>query len=176
MNEIVDLPKKYSSLLFLYFLLASSLVFAQPSNDNCSAAIQITPGYSCVATDGTLSGATVSTPTACTGTAKDVWYYFTATSTKHTVSVKPSSSFDAILQVFSGSSCASLTPSLVCKDAGAAGKEETVSLTALTIGQKYFYRIHEYWGATTGTFTTCVTMPPANDDCSNALNVPVDKC
>ena len=136
------------------------------------------PNYSCVATNGTLSGATVSSPAACKGTSNDVWYYFTATSAKHTVAVSPSSSFDIVLQVFSGSTCASLTPalSLFCRDAAGAGKEETVSLIDLTTGQKYFYRIHDYSGASTGAFTTCVTMPPANDDCSiaNAITVAVD--
>jgi len=169
-----NFSKIYFTLIVFVFCFTSTIAFAQPANDNCSGAIQIIPGYTCVATTGDVSGATQS-QVGCTGTADDdVWFYFTATSTKHTITVVASSSFDAILQVFTGS-CGSLVSSS-CNDNSGTGGTETAQLTGLTIGQKYYYRVYDYYSGTptTSTFTTCVTTPPVNDDCTNAITVVPD--
>ena len=61
-----------------------------PANDNCSGAITLTSGTSCVNTAGTLVGATYTTiPTIGCGVASrnDVWYSFVAQSTNPTITL-----------------------------------------------------------------------------------------
>lgn len=77
------LPKIYTLLSFLV-LLSTTQVFAQPANDDCSGAIDLSIGageLSCIPLDGTTLDATQSTAPVdvCSGTwfADDVWYSFT---------------------------------------------------------------------------------------------------
>ncbi len=143
-----------------------------PTNDDCVNAISVThqAAGSCTTISGTVAGATQSIA-ACIGSGTtDVWYSFEATSTS--AIINRNANFDSVLEVFSGI-CGSLT-SLVCKDA-----ETSTTVTGLTAGTTYFYRIYYYSSGnpTTPTFTTCVTTPipppspPANDDCPNAISV-----
>ncbi|MBH8570613.1 fibronectin type III domain-containing protein [Microvirga sp. STS02] len=132
---------------------------AAPANDNCSGAIALTPGTTCTPTTGTTVGATQSqAPIACgsyTGNSDDdVWYRFVATATSHTVTVVGSASFDAVVDVRSGT-CASST-NIGCADATVAGGTETATLTGLTVGSTYYVRVYTY-DTTQGTFTVCVT-------------------
>src|SRR6476620_8070361 len=131
-----------------------------PSNDNCAGAITLTPSGSCSATAGTTVSATQSlaaiTCNGFTGNADDdVWFKFTATSTSNSVSVTGSSTFDAVVDMRSGSCNGT---NIYCADATFSGGTETISTTGLTIGTTYYIRVYSY-SATTGTFTICVTTP-----------------
>ncbi|WP_235498568.1 hypothetical protein, partial [Flavobacterium sp. Leaf359] len=55
--------------------------FPKPANDSCAAAVQLTPGTSCVDTVGTFSGSLLNgaAPTCANTSSQDVWYRFTAT-------------------------------------------------------------------------------------------------
>ncbi|MCP2848950.1 hypothetical protein, partial [Salmonella enterica] len=50
--------------------------------------------------------------------------------------------------------------------------------TGLTVGVTYYLRIYDYYtGTSAGTFTTCVTLPPAapaNNNCSSATMLSVN--
>ena len=157
--------RKIYFLFTFVFIFLSKVLLAAPTNDNCTNAINLTPGASgvpCSSTAGTVAAATASTPTTtCTGTANDdVWYKFTATSTSHTISVTGSASFDAVFEFFSGT-CGSLT-SIACKDGTFDGGTETATQTGLTIGNTYYVRVYDYYTGipTTPTFTICITTPP----------------
>lgn len=148
-----------------------------PANDNCGGAVSLTPGATCTPTAGTTVNATQSmAATACggfTGNADDdVWYSFTATATSHTVTLG-TNSIDAVIQGFSGS-CGGLA-SIGCADNVAGTGTETMTLTGLGIGSVYYVRVYDYdaGAANAGTFTICVTAPPANDGCGGAVSLTV---
>jgi len=130
-----------------------------PTNDNCSGAVSLTVNSTTTCTtntSGTTSGATQS-QVGCTGTADDdVWYSFVATNPSHTVTVIPGSITDAVIQVFSGTICGSLT-SLDCVDDTISSNEATI-LTGLNIGTTYYVRVYSYSSSSgQGTFSICVT-------------------
>lgn len=131
-----------------------------PPNDNCTAAVTLTSGTSCVATAGTVTGATQSqAASTCSGsastTAFDVWYTFVATNTSHTIQAV--SGFDGVLELFRGS-CGALTSVGCIDDLGSGG--ETYTSTALTVGTRYYVRYYPYNTApVVGTFTICLTNP-----------------
>ena len=130
----------------------------RPLNDECTTAVALTPGTTCVATAGSVLGATESQPANnCSGSlsssAPDVWYSFVAGSGPYGVTA--TSAFDGVLEVFSGS-CGSLT-SLGCADVAATNGSETVALNGLVNGNTYYVRYFPYNGAAgTGSFTLCV--------------------
>lgn len=144
---------------------------AQAQSDGCSFAPNVPVTANCSSpTAGTSAGASQTIP-GCTGNADDdVWYQFTATQTSHQIRVVPSGGYDPVLQVFSGV-CSSLV-SMGCKDDNGTGVEEVFNGSNFVPGQVYRMRVYHYgagWG--TGTFTICVTTPPAapaNDICAGA--------
>lgn len=154
-----------------------STVPPPPSNDECATAIALTvnPDLNCGAvTSGYTLGATDSNvaPAPCYGTADDdVWFKFTATATRHkisllnVVSTGTTVSTDTYFQVFSGG-CGALA-SILCSDPNSA------MVSGLTVGQTYWVRVYSYFGAGNSQgFDICIGTPPpppANDDCSGAL-------
>lgn len=75
-----------SAFVFVLASLSSIAVFAQPANDLCSGAIELTLGgseatavYTAGTTVGTVDGATTPGPSVCSGNfyRDDVWYKFT---------------------------------------------------------------------------------------------------
>jgi hypothetical protein len=125
-------------LLFAFSLFISTLVFAQPSNNNCSGAISRTSSTSCNNNGYTVTNATASggVPAGCSaGTHYDVWFSFTAVGTTHTATIsnRGSNFTNPEVQIFSGT-CAALV-SVAC----ATGS--TVTATGLTIGNIYYVRV-----------------------------------
>ncbi|GAA4377754.1 hypothetical protein GCM10023186_13210 [Hymenobacter koreensis] len=152
-----------------------------PANDDCANATALTPSATCTPVNGSVFRATTSqgAPAACSGTADDdVWYSFLAAGTSHDIVVDEATSFDGVVQVFSGA-CSSLSV-LQCIDASASGGEERLRVNGLTIGQRYYIRIFSFGStapaAFNSNFTICITpspTPPVNDDCANAITLPV---
>ncbi|WKZ65866.1 MAG: T9SS type A sorting domain-containing protein [Flavobacteriales bacterium] len=161
-----------------------SILLAQPANDDCVGAIELFPDGACTPVSGTVSGATQSTPgtVSCDGFGAtpddDVWYRFTATNAAHSIRVAGSPSFDAVIQLLSGS-CDG-TP-IVCRDVVSAGGVEVLNATGLIVGTEYLIRVF-HWAATppaTPDFTICIDEPavPANDECAGAVElVPAPVC
>lgn len=88
-----------SAFVFVLASLSSIAVFAQPANDLCSGAIELTLGgseatavYTAGTTVGTVDGATTPGPSVCSGNfyRDDVWYKFTipADSTGKAITVR----------------------------------------------------------------------------------------
>jgi hypothetical protein len=139
-----------------------------PVNDNCAGAIAM----------GTLTGpgcnnVTVNTVNAsqsssgCISSADDdVWYSFTMPLGFTSISFSTSNisgSSDLVYQFYSGT-CGALT-SLICSD------PETGTLSGLTPGTTYFFRVFTYNLNATSNFTTCINLPPANDDPCGAVTL-----
>lgn len=166
----------YSIRVYLVFVLLAITFAGYTQADLCGNAPLLTSNTNCVAVSGSTAGATnTSIPgTVCEGTRKDLWYRFVATTEFPTVNVTATSgsTTQKRFAIFSGT-CGSLTQ-LVC--ATAAGTNELVPTSALTIGATYYIRIIV---AGTGdyNFNICITdepAPPANDLCENAITLNVN--
>jgi hypothetical protein len=159
----------YATVIIVLLGLTLSInSFAQPSNNECSAAITLTSNTSCVNTGGTNVNATWNPSTfpgatiGCGATNKlDVWYKFVAQAATETITVSSAPS-QIRVQLLSGT-CGSFT-SLYCGNT-------SIAATGLTVGTTYYIRVYTQ-NNNTSAFNICVThAPPANDDCSGAISL-----
>lgn len=143
-----------------------------PPNDNCANATTLTSNTTCSNTSGTLNGATVDgfplQPTCdafgSSASQKGVFYKFTATSNSHTITVTPtgsgSTAVDAVVTVYTGTSCNSLNQfDCFGGTGGAGGTQKSKTVTGLTIGNTYWIRIYDYGSVDPALpdFQICVT-------------------
>ncbi|MDO7876903.1 T9SS type A sorting domain-containing protein [Hymenobacter sp. ASUV-10] len=151
------------------------------ANDECATAVPVPVVQSCAtSTNGTVAGATQSLPgtAGCgggTAAANDVWYSFVAAAPAQLITL--TSRFAAVLEVRSGT-CAS-SSSVFCNFIQANAATGTVA-GGLTTGQTYYIRIYSGTNnpptTANSTFTLCINpapTPPANDECAQAVPVPV---
>ncbi|MES2568058.1 MAG: gliding motility-associated C-terminal domain-containing protein [Bacteroidota bacterium] len=161
---------------YFYFLLLSSILFnkSYSQSDNCSGAVALTIG-SCVVGNPQATQNIIGCSTA--NANDDGWYKFTATAGgSYSITVRGSATYDAVFQIYSGT-CSSLSSVAGCVDAYANGGTESVTLSNLAAGT-YYMRVYD-WGssATPGTFTTCITLPPAapgNNECVGSKSLTVN--
>jgi gliding motility-associated-like protein len=158
--------------IYFTLLLAITFNFSWAQGENCSGAVALTNG-ACVAGTAGLTQNIVG----CVGNADDdAWYKFVATGTSHSITVTGSATYDAVLQVFSGT-CSALI-SNGCVDNSLNGQSESLVASGLTIGTTYYVRVYNYGvGSGSSTFTMCLANPPAapsNDACAAAINIPVN--
>lgn len=169
-------------IIHLFFFLSA---IAQPTNDNCSNAISLTSGTTCVGTAGTLRDA-VGPATATAGinafcgnaASPDVWYSFVAQSAFPTVRLSgmgTSMDNSPRLQIFNTTSC--VDTDLNANSYGCANgitNEPTLNLipsTALTVGTTYLVRVFTNGNSVPGAaalwgFNICVIDAPISDLCS----------
>ena len=137
-----------------------------PTNDNCSGAIALV--MNATAVTGNVTSATQSLAAFCAGTADDdVWYSFTtAHAGSYTITVVGSTSFDAVVDLRSGS-CNGTNVS--CADVTASGGTEVISAT-LAASTTYYVRVYSFGGTmpSTTTFTIGVTSPVLTAPVANA--------
>lgn len=153
--------------------VAALVVFgalAPAQNDECTGAIPVNVGST-----SSLSnvGATTSiAPGGCGNIGADVWFSHVATCTGTlTASTCGATSFDTVLEVFSGS-CGALT-SLGCND-DACGTQSVVAVP-VTSGSTYYLRVGGFSGAT-GTFVLNLTCTGGStgrpdDNCTGATAI-----
>lgn len=155
------------TLQFIDFVV----VVNPPANDECFDAVNLSLGTSCssilgnnlAATETQVINANCSGGTQ--GTAKDVWYSFTANSTRAIVKLTNSTGFNGALEVFSGS-CFGLT-SIACANQTPASNDpdnptfEELFLSGLQSGQTYYVRVYGNNG-TEGSFAICAYNPNCN--------------
>lgn len=166
-----------------------------PPNDNCANATTLTSNTSCSNTSGTLNGATVDgfpTQPNCDvfgsgASQKGVFYKFTAVSNSHTITVTPtgsgSTAVDAVVTVYTGTSCNSLNQfDCFGGTGGAGGTQKSKTVTGLTIGNTYWIRIYDYGSVDPALpdFQICVThqnvvacTAPSNVNISNTTQTSV---
>ncbi|GAA4350684.1 hypothetical protein GCM10023185_08680 [Hymenobacter saemangeumensis] len=163
----------------LLALLAPLAVLAQPSNDECTGAISLTPGGACAA--GTLFQATESTVVAdCPHNGiEDVWYSFVATSPFHGITLN-NPNLDMLLEMRQGACGAILRR---CPVYAIGSSTDSISAQGLVVGQTYFVRVYATLNVTatpaTGVFSICVTTPgpcaaPSSLIASNITNTAAD--
>lgn len=153
-----------SNFLTGYFYHLGSLS-GGPQNDNCPGT-QIISNGACKS--GTVSGASSSYgANQCSGCNcaspddYDVYYYFTAQATSHTVTLSNyASNFDGVIEL--RTACASGSGNFIsCYDPSGAPTTVSHTWNNLTIGQTYYIRVFEYNYSGTPpsspTFNICVT-------------------
>jgi hypothetical protein len=155
-----------------------------PDNDICSNAteVPVNAGNNCVSkATGNLQNATANAfagecSNGPTSSPADVWFKFTATSSRHLVSVNLPLPGRAIINAYSGS-CGAFT-SLTCGSSFGANQNVRVEeLNGLVPGQVYHVRVRNINNYLSGgvvgdvPFEICVTtpgVPPTNEDCGTA--------
>lgn len=110
--------------------------------------------------NGTFSGESFSGTAECTGSGSqaDVWYKFQANATKMFVRAQGSGDVDLALEVLDG--CGGTT--LECLNNTGAGAAEVASLSSLSIGNYYYFRVYNAAGTVpvSQNFTVAVSYIP----------------
>lgn len=159
-----------------------------PPNDDCSGAINVPVNNdnSCTLTTAgtTLNATSSNAPPGCTnqlgGTADDdVWYKFTATAATHIVTVTPTvvgGIDNVVLRIYDGN-CSNFTYN-TCINNTTGANAETYTAENLVIGNTYYFSVHSYINSYNGTgqgaFTICINKTVVNDECTGAINIPVN--
>lgn len=136
-----------------------------PANDECATATTIALGPNGPYTNA-LS--TTTTPQACGFGSNDVWFRFAAPCEAEFQFETCGSSFDTVIELFSGS-CASLT-SIDCNDDDCGLQS---SLSAYLLEDQVVYLLVGGFSGATGSVTITVTggIGYANDECSTATPI-----
>ena len=148
----------------LFCLLTFTLILFAESGfaSNCATASVVVPRQSLNQNpvNGTFSGETFSGTAECTGSGSqaDVWYKFQANATKMFVRAQGNGDIDLALEVLDG--CGGTT--LHCLNTTGAGAAEVASLSGLTIGTYYYFRVYNAAGSTpvSQTFKVAVSYIP----------------
>ncbi|OWK73518.1 hypothetical protein CBW16_08370 [Flavobacteriaceae bacterium JJC] len=150
----------FDGTTYIYGAVQTFTTLTPPANDDCGGAIALV--LDAAAITGNVLNATQSLAATCAGTADDdVWYSFTtAGAGTYTITVVGSTSFDAVVDVRSGS-CNGIN--IFCADNTFDGETETVSATGLLAGTTYYVRVYDYYAGypATPNFTIAVSSPPA---------------
>ncbi len=167
-------------------LFISSILLAQPANDNCSTAQAIgslpTPAAcpsgvgASTNVAGTLNGATAANPytyqgTGCTGSsttmaapAIDVWYTFVATGYQLNMSIAGTVA-NPNIAVYSGT-CGALGGGVGGCAVGNGAGNATLTVFQMVIGQTYYVQVSGNSATATGNFTLTLNN---SIDCNNCL-------
>ncbi|MBA3665516.1 MAG: hypothetical protein H0W61_15090, partial [Bacteroidetes bacterium] len=178
------MKKHFHTLLVFGFLFISSLIIAQPANNNCSGAQNITVGAvppcgtgiqtsANTVVAGTLNGATPGNPyiyqTSCSGSstiqtspANDVWYSFVATGYQANITVN--STFSQPNISFYSGTCAALGGGVGGCAVGSGGVA-TLQVNQLIPGTTYYIQVSGSTGQT-GTFNLSINNAK---DCAGCL-------
>ena len=163
------MKKLYVILLSLLF---SSIIFAQPANDDCTNAKTVTPNGTCY--PGTTVGAADnwqgSVGCQSGGNHPDVWYSFTSTGSQAQFTITTSSPWSGNVELVLVQGTCATGFTIVGSQCGASPLNATFN--GLQNGTIYYYTISNTNGGTQGPFQTCLkTLTPptlAGQDCNNA--------
>ncbi len=147
---------EFKIIKYVITLLIFSNLFAQ--NDLCSNAISLLPNTTCVYTNGSFSGSSISTPAPSCGanSSQDVWYSFVATDPTMSVGISPSNG-NVGFELLEGS-CSGT--SVVCVNAYGLNTSEYYIGNNFVVGQTYYVRILNVLSSlSTANFAICVQNP-----------------
>lgn len=168
-------------LLMLFLLVGGATVLAQvPANDDPCNATPLTIGTTCVSQPFTNANATGSTGVTAPGCASylggDVWFSVVVPAGGTLIfETQAGVMTDGGMAIYRGT-CNSLTL-IECDDDDGPGLMPLINRTGLTPGETIWIRVWEYGNNNNGTFGICVRTPPAppaNDECANAIALPVE--
>lgn len=150
------------------------------SNDNCITATNInTLDGTCINYNNNFPSTDVLIPSCFTGSTYNVWFSFTAVGVSLDVNIPAGGPGPAQFAVidFTGANCNSTgAVELGC----ATGTNHIVLDNQLTIGTQYHivvgFNNSDFDGTGIGNFELCVDnpIPAPNDNCSGAINIPVN--
>lgn len=157
----------------------SAINFTQAAADECVDAVEIIPVVNTnVIENGTFTDATLSSSaTSCTDIAvQDVWYKFTAISSRTRIEVAVNVNATSIgFSLYKGS-CE--TPALACVNtfnvSNFFADSEGKTFTDLEVGETYYVRVINFTSENqTHDFTVKINSmtPPENDLCDNATTL-----
>lgn len=169
----------YRLSLLLSFLFTSSIVFAQPSNDDPCNAISLTPAAACNFATYTNAGATATAGVTAPGCASysggDVWFSVTIPASGQ-VNINSNTGVitDAGMAVYIGT-CAALTLVECDDDDSPNGLMSFINYTG-TPGTTLFIRFWEYGNNNNGTFGICAqsVLPTCSDGIMNQNETGID--
>jgi gliding motility-associated-like protein len=148
-----------------------------PSNDDCTGAISVKPGYTCNSEegDGTYATQSLAAGSGQGNANDDVWFKFIADTSIHYINIEAGTNYNPVVQVFSACSASPtpLSPTFYDNNSYIKGKNSSAKVIGLIKGNTYYYRVYdfEFTNPTTMNFNTCVTTFPINDECSGAITV-----
>ena len=165
----------YASIFLLAF---HAIGYAQPSNDDCAGAIELTSTETCTYTNYTTEDATDSSGIPAPGCAfysgGDVWFTYTVNATGEvTIDTQTVDFTDSGMAIYTGT-CGSLTLVECDDDDSPNGTMSYINLTGRTPGEVLYIRIWEYGNNDEGLFGICATAPspPTTTDVSICLGDP----
>ena len=169
---------KQLRVLVLLSLFFSYQAYSQ--GDTCAAATALTVNASCTYTTYTNATATDSgeaDPGCALYGGADVWFSIVVPASGSLIIDSDTGVItDSGMALYTGA-CGALTLYECDDDDSPNGLMSYINATGLTPGSTVYVRFWEFGGDNNGTFDICVTEPPpppANDDCSNAIELAVD--
>ncbi len=166
---------------FLFSLVASGCLFAQPANDNPCGAITLPVNSNCVATAATNTAATSTAgppAPACgsffAGLSGDVWYKLTVPANGAVIVTTTAGTLtDAAMSFYTAATCAGPFTAVSCNDdVSIFNSMPALSASGLVAGSTLWIRVWG-WVNLTGTFSICAQnatscgTPATNDYCPN---------
>lgn len=160
-------------LTCLFSVCLVGTLIGQPINDECLFPISLgtVSDYCSGANEFTTTDATASPEPAsnlCGTQDNDVWFSFRPTAPAALIQLFGSSLLNANINIYSGK-CDNLVE-IACKIAGAGITLAELSISDLTIGEKYILRVD---GSNTGSFQICIKsfnpVPMPESDCVDAV-------
>lgn len=150
-----------------------------PLNDECSGAfvLPVNPTAGCddVVPASTIGATQSGDDCGIASADDDIWFTFVATAVAHNLQVNNvifTGGFNQTInyELIEGADCGSGTV-LECNQ---FSNDRRKPLQNLTIGQTYYVRIFTRISNANASFDVCLTTPPVNDECVNALDIPVN--
>jgi hypothetical protein len=144
-------------------LCSTQSICPGPANDQCTAAVALTPG---TAVNGTVNSASGADITSCSGSTIDVWYTFTpATTGNYSIKTTPASATDVGtgLAIFTGACDPATDTDIDCSPQAAVGGTNEL-LDTLIAGTPILIRVGAFAGDT-GNFSILVSQPAGLGAC-----------
>lgn len=170
--------KKHYILLFISLFILTGTIYAQPVNDDCNGAIQLTD-VSNFCNDYISTGATYDVVNGtCVNPTNlpNVWFKFIAEGSDVRITTKVPPTLDAFISLgeYNGGDCQSANWS------GIACDVNILTYSGLTIGEEYFV-IVSFDTTNVTTMQFCIdnpqNNPPPNDDpCNPVVMIPDGSC
>lgn len=171
-------PHLLTNLLLCFLLLFSTSLFAQPANNACASATNLTVVGACGATGAqSLYQATnAGSPTSPYATTTyDVWYRFTAGAGISSVQIALSgvgsgiTNTNTFIEAYNATACGSIS---TATSLGVGTRQTGLTISDLTSGQQYYFRVFTNVNPTSSAaawaFSICVSNPavPGNNECA----------
>ena len=173
-------------LLAFCLSFASTLIYAQPANDDCANAVSIIPqswnttcNFSIIATTQNATPSANAPSCAGSGANDDIWYSFTVTASNMVVrfseaNLLPSGATGLALALYK-QSCPADNSAFYC-NGGFGFNSGHVIINGLTIGEKVYLRCWSPGNSNAMQFKLCVQnlpLAPVNDNCEGATALTV---